>query len=69
MADKIDVARLAREANKLAVPHIGSGMFHAIRDEHFARLVMEECARVVESTSPIHTGAAKIAALIRARMP
>ena len=49
-ADKIDVARLAQEADTHAT--VKYAPFHtkewcAIRDEHFARLVMEGCAKAV----------------------
>jgi hypothetical protein len=53
MADKIDVARLGELADEYAdskVPHLiepdDISRWDQHRDEHFARLVMEECAKV-----------------------
>jgi hypothetical protein len=49
MPDKIDVARLAREAEEYAQRNGASAWsHHAIFNEHFARLVMEEAAKVCD---------------------
>jgi hypothetical protein len=49
--DKIDVRALALEADAYAAKqlpdsHLLSMRYREIRDEHFTRLVMEECAKV-----------------------
>jgi len=52
-ADKIDVARLAHEAAEYANNHwTHAHRWQVLRDEHFAHLVMEECAKVCDITPP-----------------
>jgi hypothetical protein len=74
-ADKIDVARLAREADEYAdaaYPDRSTGRTREmIRDEHFALLVLAEAAKVAEHTSRVIYNDVRdeIAAAIRARMP
>lgn len=57
-AEKIDARALALEADKLAQQDvykgIPGGMWFLRRDEHFARLVMEECEKVCESEDPYY---------------
>ncbi len=50
MADKIDVAKLAREADQYADDF--KNFIPEARDEHFARLVLEEAAKVCDITPP-----------------
>jgi hypothetical protein len=91
MADKIDVARLAREADEYSRKHYLICENRAderremarLRDEHFARLVFEEAAKVADDLvaffpktddlHPLHIrereSYADVAAAIRARMP
>jgi len=54
MADKIDVPRLAREADQYADDF--KNFIPEARDEHFARLVMEECAKVCEQEAATWEG-------------
>lgn len=76
-ADKIDVRRLAREANGYASAYY---QYHAwqstglkeskrIRDEYFARLVMEECAKMADERRHLHLLLNELGEAIRARMP
>ena len=58
-AEKIDWQRLAMEAGDLAQDDvdcglIGSGDWAFRRDKHFARLMLEEAAKVCESVSVLH---------------
>jgi hypothetical protein len=76
MADKIDVARLHQEADALATESVRNGptqntvaAWSQARDEHFARLVMEECAKVCDGLEKDIVCPEECAAAIRARMP
>lgn len=57
-ADKIDVQRLAREASSYADAQFPPneakpGAWRHIRDEHFARLVIEEAAKVCKARAGV----------------
>ena len=79
MPDKIDVARLVDEAMRSANAAIVSmpidANFDYVWHEHFARLVLEEAAKVCDSLFPlsrsalIAEGVGRCAAAIRSQMP
>ena len=77
MADKIDLETLRAAADDYADAHYpdrntGRTRQH-IRDEHFARLVMEDCAKEAEHwqtiSRPEHKCGEYIAAAIRSMKP
>ena len=73
MPDKIDVEALANAANKYADEHEDHKewplLWSRIRDEHFARLVMEECAKMADERKHLHLLLNEMGNAIRARMP
>lgn len=78
MPDKIDVARLAREAAEHALKHYKphgplAYAYENVRNEHFARLVLEEAAKEAEHwqtiSRPEHKCGEYIAAAIRGMKP
>ena len=77
MADKIDVARLAREADEYSWKWCQTNWYtdgepQDIRDEHFARLVMRECQLIAlaqASMPECPERAQYIAEAIAERMP
>jgi len=73
MADKIDVARLVDEAIRLADEDVKVALmyedFDTLFNTRFARLVMEECAKVCDGLEKDIVCPEECAAAIRARMP